>query len=56
MAENGDTMEKLAEALSIHYNTLSIKLSGKREFTQSEIKVITNRYCLCPDEVIKIFF
>lgn len=56
MRENNDTMEALAEALGIHYNTLSLKLNGKREFTQAEIKIISVRYTLTPVEVVKVFF
>lgn len=56
MRENKDTMEALAEVLGIHYNTLSLKLNGKREFTQAEIKIISVRYLLTAEEVVKVFF
>lgn len=56
MAENNDTMEALSKVLDIHYNTLSLKLSGKREFTQQEIKIISERYNLTAEEVVKVFF
>lgn len=54
--KNNDTMEKLSEVLNIHYNTLSLKLNGKRVFTQTEIKLIKERYNLTNDEVVAIFF
>lgn len=56
MRENNDTMEALAEDMMIHYNTLSLKLNGKREFTQQEIALISKRYNLTADEIVKIFF
>lgn len=54
--ENHDTMEELAEAMKLHYNTVSLKLNGKREFTQQEISFISKRYNLTAEEVVKIFF
>lgn len=56
MLENNDTIESLAEDLKLHYNTVSLKLNGKREFTQQEIALISKRYNLTADEVVKIFF
>ena len=56
MRENNDTIESLAEDLKLHYNTVSLKLNGKREFTQQEIALISNRYNLNAEEVVKIFF
>lgn len=56
MLENNDTIESLAEDMKLHYNTVSLKLKGKREFTQQEIALISKRYSLTADEVIKIFF
>ena len=56
MLENDDTIESLAEDLKLHYNTVSLKLNGKREFTQQEISLISKRYNLSADEVVKIFF
>lgn len=56
MNENQDTIEALSKVLDIHYNTMSLKLNGKREFTQAEIKVIAERYQLTADQVVKVFF
>ena len=56
MLENNDTIESLAEDMKLHYNTVSLKLNGKREFTQQEIALISKRYNLTADEVVKIFF
>lgn len=53
--ERKDSVEALSVALNIHYNTLSLKLNGKREFTQSEIKVIAERYKLSSDEIVRVF-
>ena len=53
----GDTHWRLATEMGIGESTLYRKLSGKdAEFTQSEIKFITERYSLTPDDVMKIFF
>lgn len=56
MRENHDNMETLAEDMKLHYNTVSLKLNGKREFTQQEIAFISKRYNLTAEEVVKIFF
>ena len=56
MRENNDTIESLAEDLKLHYNTVSLKLNAKREFTQQEIALISKRYSLNAEEVVKIFF
>ena len=54
----GDTNETLAEAIKITPNRLSSKITewNGAEFTQSEIKVIKERYNLTNDEVDEIFF
>lgn len=51
----GDTSLSLAEALNLHRNTMSKKLSSECEFTQSEIAFIKKRYNLTDEEVSKIF-
>lgn len=56
MARHGDTGQTLAEALNIAVTSMSEKLNGKRDFTQSEISAIKRRYSLSPDEVDAIFF
>lgn len=52
----GDTIKNLAEDLGLHYNTVTLKLNGKLQFTQSEIKFLALRYELTPEEITKIFF
>lgn len=54
--ENHDTVETLALALSIHYVTLTLKLSGKREFNKREIEVISKRYNFEAELTMKVFF
>ena len=56
MARYGDTGQTLAEALGMAINTLSEKMNGKRDFTQSEIRAIKQRYNLSPEEIDLIFF
>lgn len=53
--EHQDSVEALSLALNIHYNTLSLKLNGKREFTQNEIKIIADRYSLTAEQIVKVF-
>lgn len=50
------TQNDLAELLGITYQSVSIKLNGKKDFTQSEIYRIIQCYGLTADEVIDIFF
>lgn len=58
MREHGDNREDLAGFLGIHPHTLYMKMSDKQgqQFTQSEIRRITERYRLNSDEIVKIFF
>ena len=57
MLLHGDTMNDLAEALGIAYQTLSMKMNANgSEFTQGEIAVIRERYKLSDEQVIQIFF
>lgn len=52
----GQTQNDLAELLGITYQSVSIKLNGHKDFTQTEIYKIINFYGLTADEVIDIFF
>ena len=52
----GHNQGDLAEILGITYQSVSIKLNGKKDFTQSEIYKIIFTYNLSPDEVMDIFF
>lgn len=54
--EYGDTQTELARVLGISISTMSWKLNGKAEFTQSEIKAIADRYSLTAKEVKEMFF
>lgn len=52
----GHTQNNLAELLGITYQSVSIKLNGKKDFTQSEIFKIIVCYELTPEQVVDIFF
>ena len=54
--ENHDTVSTLALALGIHYITLTLKLSGKREFNKHEIEFISKRYNFDAEQTMKVFF
>ena len=58
MVLHDDTNAKLAECLKISPQRFSAKLNetSGTEFTQSEIKMIRNRYNLSDVEVVAIFF
>lgn len=57
MVLHGD--EEFVTALSIllkvSRQTASAKLKGEREFTQTEIALISKHYCLNDEEIRKIF-
>ena len=52
----GDTISTLAAALGINRQNASIKVNGKRDFKQTEIAKIKERYKLTLEEVAAIFF
>lgn len=56
MARHGDTNETMAGALDMSVVSFSMKLNGRRDFTQTEIHRIIDRYNLEAPEVITIFF
>lgn len=57
MIKNGDTQQKLAEALGMTLSRLSERINGRgTEFRQSEIQTIKIRYSLTDEEVADIFF
>ncbi len=56
IARHGETGTMLAKYLGVANATLSKKLNGKVEFTQSEIGAIKNHYNLSSDRVVEIFF
>ena len=55
MALLGDTQRKLADILGIDKTTLSLKLAGKRDFKQSEMNAIVERYKLNQRDTYMIF-
>lgn len=55
MALFGDNLASLAEFLGIAHQTLSRKISGKADFTQSEMTKIKERYKLSNEKFAKIF-
>lgn len=52
----GHTQKDLADLLGISYQSVSIKLNGHKDFTQTEIYRIMTVYKLTPEQVIDIFF
>jgi len=50
------TQNDLAALLGITYQSVSIKLNGKKDFTQTEIYKIISYYGLTPEQVVDIFF
>lgn len=56
MARHGDTLDDLAKALIRSKTSICEKVNGKRNFTQSEITTIKQRYSLTSDEIDLIFF
>lgn len=51
----GHTQNDLAELLGITYQSVSIKINGKKDFNQSEIKKIAKMYKLTAEQVYDIF-
>ena len=57
MVLNGDTQERLADALGISLSNLNAKMNSKgASFRQTEIMEIKERYKLTADDVDGIFF
>lgn len=58
MVKNGDNGIILSKEMGISQQTFSAKINEKegKEFTQSEIDFLIERYKLKPKEVIDIFF
>lgn len=52
----GDTLEELAKALDITYQTLSKKMNGHVEFTREELGIIKDRYSLTAEQFCEVFF
>ena len=56
MIRYGDSNQTLANELGRSMTSISEKINGKSEFTQSEIALIMQRYRLSPEKVCDIFF
>ena len=56
MILHNDTQKTLAHALGISRQSLNAKIHGRRDFSQSEIIFIKNRYNLKAKAVDDIFF
>lgn len=56
MVIHEDNFTKLARALEISRDALYCKMAQKRDFKQSEIAIIVERYNLTNDEIKQIFF
>lgn len=50
-----DFVKAIANLLEVSRQTAGAKLNGEREFTQTEIAVISKHYCLNDEEIRKIF-
>lgn len=50
-----DFVSVIAKLLSITRQTASAKLSGESDFTQTEIKLISNHYHLSAEDIKNIF-
>lgn len=55
MVLNGDNLNTLSDYLGIAHQTLSRKISGKADFTQSEMNKIKERYNLSDERFGQIF-
>ena len=56
MLRHGDTNETLAEALGISKVSISKKLNARKDFKQTEIRLMKERYNLTGEDLIRIFF
>lgn len=56
LSRSGHNQNNLAELLGISYQSVSIKINGKKDFTRSEIFKIKYFYNLTDEELADIFF
>ena len=56
IVKNGDTQEKLAEAMGLNTSALNMRINGKIEFRRNEINFIKQHYGLSSGEIDEIFF
>ena len=50
-----ETIAKLSKELGINDKTLSNKLKGKREFKASEIRILSEKFHLSDEEIVRFF-
>lgn len=55
MTLHGDTFESLGVYLGLSRQTISKKVSGEADFTQTEMSMIKTRYQLSDEEFAQIF-
>ena len=56
LKEQGVSQYELAELLNLTYQTVSIKMNGHKDFTQSEIRGLKLILGLTPEQIDDIFF
>lgn len=56
IVKNGDTQEKLAEAMGLPTSAINMRINGRTEFRRNEINFIKQRYSLTSEEIDSIFF
>lgn len=56
LEKHGHTQNDLAELLGITYQSISLKMNRKNDFTYREIFIFVTAYNLTPEEVYDIFF
>lgn len=56
LKDHGKDQAYLAALLGITYQSVSIKVNGHKDFTQSELFKIMVDFDLSPSEFVKIFF
>lgn len=52
---HGETNEDLAKVLGITVQTMSKKISGQTDFTQTEMNIIREHYNLTDSEYVEMF-
>lgn len=55
MALHGDSIDSLAELLSISRQTLCDKRDGRSQFKPTEIKILATHWDLGEDEIVEMF-
>ena len=55
IAKKNITRKEIADALGISNTGLSLKMSGRHQFKESEIRILVSILGLTPDDVNRIF-